>query len=1069
MSDESNIETRLRAVEPALYLISERHLLKVLTYLRDRDHAVPLNSRLPLWVERSRLAEIAVPIAEETADTDGRVLLVMDSTGCFVDHLPVEEQLWNYWRLLFQAAVVREIDRQIGHGLIDCGRQFAKLGAAAGREVVFVLESDHYVERVADDAARYRAFAALVLDLIHFAPEALRSFFPSLPPSEVVLALLAEHLEIDRLLQHSQPQGTVSPRSANAHPENLASEQVASEPTGPADVAETRNEERKGNYVRAAIRFTRSGQVEEAVASLDRLTIALGRAANWTDPERAAWKAALLPLLRSAASGEWPMAARCLYELQKIPDEAGRDIFAVDLVESIRTLGRRPIKRPLPHARFVILLMHLKAAIRQLLRSRLEPAAQLTLQHLMHGEIERTERRVRAEIGPVLAGALAAAGWMPNSCVETVARDKVVAELLDRICDRGIVRIGDLRDAIARNQLKMTDLAAPGEFFTGDLLLRADRQLTYDLDGVYHRGEFYLRGLQRLSSLFFGTHTGRLVFLYLILPFVAAFMTVVFTQEVIHLGGKVHGFSSKILKPRSAVRPAGSAESEAEAQQRIEADDVAVDEDTGDVVRIDTEDGLQVAKVAVSSSAATTHDKFSIPWEWVGPLTLVFLVLFHVPFARFLLLRLAVLIWRAVRFTVWEAPQVFWQSAPVKEIRHSALVRVLYHYLASAVVLTLLAIIGMALLGAPALRLFKWGGVVFAATVLLANTGWGWVVQERLSARLDDALRLLRVNLIPGFISWCIWAFRALANWIERQLYSVDEWLRFRGGDSSSAFVTKALLGLVWFPIEYVVRFAFYLLLEPQINPVKHFPVVTVSHKVLLPMFPTLAEVLSITEDTAFAIIFCVPGVFGFIAWELMANWKLYRANRTNRLRPVVIGSHGESMRGLLRPGFHSGTVPKLFKKLRQQCRRNDSSGAVRIEHELAHAAEGVHLFVERELLVLLERTGNWTLALDRSFAVTFGCQRVLVELPARELHVQPFAFALENRNGKIESSIVQDGWLDKLLDSQRRLFESALRGLFDMAAAELFEGEPREPMAEALLAKPWNWNEWVTAWESKS
>src|SRR5207237_6509609 len=117
-------------------------------------------------------------------------------------------------------------------------------------------------------------------------------------------------------------------------------------------------------------------------------------------------------------------------------------------------------------------------------------------------------------------------------------------------------------------------------------------------------------------------------------------------------------------------------------------------------------------------------------------------------------------------------------------------------------------------------------------------------------------------------------------------------------------------------------------------NPVKHFPVVTVSHKILLPLAlsphpateaSTVGQVLvdqfGLAVDRAnfwaFWGIFCVPGIFGFIAWELMANWRLYRANRSEQLRPVMIGSHGETMRGLLRPGVHSGSVPKLFRKLR--------------------------------------------------------------------------------------------------------------------------------------------------------
>src|SRR5207248_691090 len=161
------------------------------------------------------------------------------------------------------------------------------------------------------------------------------------------------------------------------------------------------------------------------------------------------WRNGLTPLLDPAASGDWPRAARCLYELQKIPADAGREVFAVDVVEPIRTLGRRPVKRPLPHAPVVILLTRLKAAHRQLVRSRVGDEARVRLDELLHAEIHRTEHRIRSTLGPVIAATLTDAGFRPANRVEEVARDKAVAELLDRVCDRGQIRIGDLRDAVA--------------------------------------------------------------------------------------------------------------------------------------------------------------------------------------------------------------------------------------------------------------------------------------------------------------------------------------------------------------------------------------------------------------------------------------------------------------------------------------------------------------------------------------------------------------------------------------------------------------------------------------------
>ncbi len=49
---------------------------------------------------------------------------------------------------------------------------------------------------------------------------------------------------------------------------------------------------------------------------------------------------------------------------------------------------------------------------------------------------------------------------------------------------------------------------------------------------------------------------------------------------------------------------------------------------------------------------------------------------------------------------------------------------------------------------------------------------------------------------------------------------------------------------MLWFFVAYVVRFCVNLLIEPQVNPIKHFPVVTVSHKLLWPFASPHADAL---------------------------------------------------------------------------------------------------------------------------------------------------------------------------------------------------------------------------------
>ncbi len=50
----------------------------------------------------------------------------------------------------------------------------------------------------------------------------------------------------------------------------------------------------------------------------------------------------------------------------------------------------------------------------------------------------------------------------------------------------------------------------------------------------------------------------------------------------------------------------------------------------------------------------------------------------------------------------------------------------------------------------------------------------------------------------------------------------------------------KAVLAPVWGVVAYAVRVYLTLLVEPQINPIKHFPVVTVAAKLMLPFALTL-------------------------------------------------------------------------------------------------------------------------------------------------------------------------------------------------------------------------------------
>ncbi len=133
-------------------------------------------------------------------------------------------------------------------------------------------------------------------------------------------------------------------------------------------------------------------------------------------------------------------------------------------------------------------------------------------------------------------------------------------------------------------------------------------------------------------------------------------------------------------------------------------------------------------------------------------------------------------------------------------------------------------------------------------------------------------------------------------QWIERLMYAVDEWLRFKSGQGRLMMVLKGTLGTVWFFVAYGIRFCVNLLIEPQLNPVKHVPWVTVSHKILAPMWIAmdlhglLAQHMNaaMADVMTFLIVTLTPGIFGYLIWELKENWRLFAANRSKTLDPAA-------------------------------------------------------------------------------------------------------------------------------------------------------------------------------------
>lgn len=612
-----------------------------------------------------------------------------------------------------------------------------------------------------------------------------------------------------------------------------------------------------------------------------------------------------------------PVARAVLAQLEKVLCETRDDYYRLRLWGWLTTFGGIRLREILPFQAPLHCLRSLQTA-----RARINdldwPLHELEhFGNLLEQMHERFSQRLEQQLTPRLAQAMREADFVPHNHRERVAEHKMRGELLDVIKLRRHLKFTDVRDIVARNVLRLPDPSFD-EFFRGDRLRRFDRTAARALPGVYRPGELYIKGLQQLSAPLFGTGSGRSILRHFVVPFGGTYLALKSIDLLLHLAPESEP-SLHFATPLSVTAGATLAN-----------------------LVLYTEIGRHVLRAI-----------------WQGSRTLFHLLLI-------------------------QAPRRLLQWPPLARLLGTGFFRSLARNLIQPMlfgILPLTPIIALAVLveEIPIEPGFWLLGLAFALGTLARNTPAGRRFVDNLVTYLVQIQRRINQTLVLGLIQQLLYFFKEATRRIAQALHRVEEGLMHHLNEPIGSFLIKALAAPAWAFAEALLQFYITVLVEPQVNPVKHFPIVTIGHKILLPFLPTItALMLEMTGSVLPAVvtiplvtltIILLPGLFGFVVWELKENWKLYQANHTAALRgteeeqegmrviePAVIGSHGETMRGILYRGFHSGALPKAYDCVRQAIEKQLRDQAlyprrIRVcERRLRSIEQAISVFVYREL-----------------------------------------------------------------------------------------------------------------------
>ncbi len=367
------LEVAVKAADPTAFLVLPRILRRVIKQDRQlTGFGLRVPHRKSYVIEGRKLLEIVAK--DELGLPDYAILptqaiLLARPGPADLDDTPAGEVLLECWRLLFHARIHLALEDKLAAGKLPPAQireRIHRIGSAEFDEVRAVLGQEDLLLPGGGEEEIYVEFVAMYFELRFFAAGFVPHYFPGLKRLKDVDAILLEDVDAEGLFRATRPAGAPVPHDSFALDEwadlseetdflsvdALLSDEIPSQSKYRLLMRRSQRPAALGNVVRSAIYHARArwcappefaGRADTAIKTdVNRLIHRLRAALEIEQSSPQFWQESLFALVNQTPRGIWTVEARLLYDLQKVCVDHEREVYTVDLVEWVRTLGRRP-------------------------------------------------------------------------------------------------------------------------------------------------------------------------------------------------------------------------------------------------------------------------------------------------------------------------------------------------------------------------------------------------------------------------------------------------------------------------------------------------------------------------------------------------------------------------------------------------------------------------------------------------------------------------------------------------------------------------------------------------------